>query len=150
MANTFTSLHYHLVFSTKNREPWIGRADEERLWAYVGGIARQNQMQPIRVGGTEDHVHILLGIAARISVSEAVKEIKGASSGWIKENLERCRGFAWQDGYSAFTVSKSQMSEVEDYIRSQREHHRIKTFQEEFLALLTRHQIKYDERYLWG
>ena len=149
MANTFSSLHYHIIFSTKQREPWIRREFEERLWAYLGGIARQVEAKPLLIGGMEDHVHILLGLAPSLSVSEAVKRIKGGSSAWIKENLPGCRGFAWQDGYGAFTVSKSQMPEVAEYIRNQREHHRYKTFQEEYRAFLDRHEIAYDERYLW-
>ncbi len=149
MANTFTSLHYHIVFSTKNREPWIKRSIEERLWAYVGGIAKQNRMKPISIGGTDDHIHLLVGFPPTISVSEALKHLKGGSSGWIKDNLPGCRSFAWQDGYGAFTVSQSNLDEVEKYIRGQREHHRVRTFQEEYRALLQRHGIVCDERYLW-
>jgi len=149
MANTFSSLHYHIIFSTKQREPWIRREIEERLWAYLGGIASQVEVKPLVIGGMEDHVHILLGMPPSISVSEAVKRIKGGSSVWIKENLPGCRSFVWQDGYGAFTVSKSQMLEVAEYIRNQREHHRYKTFQEEYRAFLDRHEIAYDERYLW-
>jgi REP element-mobilizing transposase RayT len=149
MANTFTSLHYHIIFSTKNREPWSARDQEERLWAYLGGIARQNQLKPQLIGGMEDHIHILLGSPPNITVSEALKRIKGGSSGWVKDNLPGCRGFGWQDGYAAFAVSKSQLGEVEAYIRQQREHHHLKTFQEEYRAFLDRHEIAYDERYLW-
>jgi hypothetical protein len=82
-------------------------------------------------------------------VSEALKRLKGGSSGWVKENLSNCGGFGWQDGYAAFAVSKSQIGEMEDYIRQQREHHRLKTFQEEYRTFLDRHEIAYDERYLW-
>lgn len=149
LANTFTSLHYHIIFSTKRREPWIRRDFEERLWAYLGGIARQNGLKPILIGGVDDHIHMVLGMPPTITVSEALKRVKGGSSAWIKEQFPGCGGFGWQDGYGAFTVSKSQMSEVEDYIRSQREHHRGKTFQEEYRAFLDRHEINYDERYLW-
>jgi REP element-mobilizing transposase RayT len=149
MANTFTSLHYHIIFSTKHREPWIARDQEERLWAYLGGIAQQNQLKPLLVGGMEDHIHILLGSPPTVTVSEALKRIKGGSSGWVKENLPGCLGFGWQDGYAAFAVSKSQLGDVEEYIRNQREHHRSKTFQEEYRAFLDRHEIAYDERYLW-
>ena len=149
MANTFTSLHYHIIFSTKHREPWITRDQEERLWAYLGGIARQNQLKPLRIGGMEDHLHILLGMPPTITVCEALKSIKGGSSGWVKENLPGRSGFGWQDGYAAFAVSKSQIGEVEGYIRQQREHHRSKTFQEEYRTFLDRHGIAYDERYLW-
>ena len=149
MANTFTSLHYHIIFSTKHREPWIARDQEERLWAYLGGIARQNRFKPLLIGGMEDHTHVLLGLPPTVTVSEALKCIKGGSSGWIKENIPGCLGFGWQDGYAAFAVSKSQLGGVEEYIRNQREHHRFKTFQEEYRACLDRHEIPYDERYLW-
>ena len=149
MANTFTCLHYHIVFSTKHREPWIKPAFEERLWAYLGGIAHPNGVKPILIGGMEDHVHLLLGAPATIAVSQILKQLKGGSSGWIKDNLPGCRSFAWQDGYGAFTVSKSNLSEVEQYVRNQREHHRVHTFQEEYRAMLDRHGIAYDERYLW-
>jgi putative transposase len=150
MANTFTSLHYHIIFSTKHREPWIALAHEARLWAYLAGIARQNHLQPLLVGGVEDHIHVLLGLPPNVTVSEALKQLKGGSSIWVKENLPGCLGFSWQDGYGAFTVSQSQLGEVEEYIRRQREHHRLKTFQEEYRMLLDRHKIAYEERYLWG
>jgi REP element-mobilizing transposase RayT len=149
MANTFTCLQYHLVFSTKNREPWLRADIEERVWAYLGGIALQNGLKPLLIGGADDHIHMLLGIPPTIPISEALKQLKGGSSGWIKQNIAGCRGFGWQDGYAAFTLSKSQESEVKDYIRNQREHHRVRTFQEEYRAFLHRHGIQYNERYLW-
>jgi putative transposase len=92
---------------------------------------------------------MLLGIPATVAVSEALKQVKGGSSAWIKQNFPGCRAFSWQDGYGAFTLSKSQENAVRDYIHAQREHHRVKTFQEEYRALLHRHEIKYNERYLW-
>lgn len=149
MANTFTYLRYHVVFSTKHREPWLRPDVQERVWAYLGGIARQNEMSAILIGGMPDHVHILLSLSPKIAVSEALRQIKGGSSGWIKENIPGCRSFAWQDGYGAFSVSKSQVPEVEEYIRDQVEHHKTRIFQEEYRALLDRHGIEYEERYLW-
>jgi putative transposase len=149
MANTFTSLHFHIIFSTKQREPWIRPEFEERLWSYLGGIACKNDLKPLTIGGVEDHIHMLVGLPPTVCVSEALKGIKGASSGWIKQNLPRCRGFSWQDGYGAFSVSKSQLAEVEKYIRGQREHHRLRTFQEEYRAFLDKHDIQYEEKYLW-
>lgn len=149
MANTFTCLRYHVVFSTKHRERWFQPDDYERLWAYLGGIARANELVPLLIGGVEDHVHMLLAIPPSMAISKALQQIKGGSSGWIKQNLSGCRGFSWQDGYGAFTVSKSQEAQVKEYISKQREHHRVKTFQEEYRALLVRHGLKYDERYLW-
>ena len=149
MANTFTSLHYHVIFSTKNREPWIRPDIESRVWSYLGGITRENDLKAILVGGIENHVHLLLGLPPTITVSKAVQLIKGGSSAWIKETFPGTRGFGWQDGYGAFTVSKSLVPEVENYIRQQREHHRVKTFEEEYRAMLEKHDIRFEERYLF-
>ena len=149
MANTFTSLHYHIIFSTKNREPWIRPDIESRVWSYLGGIARENDMKALLIGGIENHVHLLLGLPPTMPVSKAVQLIKGGSSGWIKETFSGAAGFGWQDGYAAFTVSKSVVPEVEDYICKQREHHRVKTFEQEYRAVLDKHGILYDERYLF-
>ncbi|HVM50328.1 MAG TPA: IS200/IS605 family transposase [Candidatus Acidoferrum sp.] len=149
MANTFTCLRYHVVFSTKHREPWLRASVQERVCAYLGGIAREHELTPLLVGSMDDHIHMLLGIPTTVTVSEALKYVKGGSSAWIKENVPGCRGFAWQDGYGAFTVSKSSESSVKEYIAHQHEHHRVRTFQEEYRALLARHGIKYDERFLW-
>ena len=150
MANTFTSLHYHVIFSTKNREPRIGQDIEQRVWSYLGGIARENDMKALLVGSVENHVHLLLGIPAALSLSKALQLIKGGSSVWLKENFPGMQGFAWQDGYAAFTVSRSQLPEVEEYIRGQREHHRIKTFEEEYRVFLDKHAIPYKEEYVLG
>lgn len=150
MANTFASLHYHIVFSTKNREPWIGAEIETRIWEYLGGIARENGMTPIQIGGRPDHIHILLTISPTVSVSSVVQLLKGGSSKWIKTSLAGKSGFAWQDGYGAFTVSKSSVAEVVAYIQNQAERHRTTTFQEEYLAFLDRHGIEFDKRYVLG
>ena len=149
MANTYTNLQYHIIFSTKHREPWIKPEFESRIWAYLGGIARDARLKALRIGGTDDHVHMLLAIPPAMALSEALKRIKGGSSGWIKQSFPGCLGFGWQDGYAAFTVSKSQAPEIEAYILGQREHHRVKTFQEEYRAFLDKHGIVYDEKYLW-
>jgi putative transposase len=150
MANTYTSLHYHITFSTKNRERWITPDLEPRIWAYLGGIARDNRIVPFKIGGVEDHVHLLLGMPPTVAPSKMVQLLKGGSSKWIHDTFPALRGFGWQDGYGAFTVSKSNLPDVVKYVETQREHHRGKTFQEEFRALLDRHGIGYDERYLWG
>ena len=149
MANTYTSLHYHVFFSTKNREPWLRQDIEQRVWSYLGGIARENDLKALLIGGIENHVHLLLGLPATAAVSKAVQLIKGASSKWMKETLPGLGGFGWQDGYAAFTVSKSLVSEVDTYIRGQREHHRVKTFEEEYRAILVKHEIPFDERYVF-
>ena len=118
MANTFTSLHFHVIFSTKNREPWIRPEIESRVWSYLGGIARENDMKALLIGGIENHIHMLLGLSATLAVSKAVQLIKGGSSAWIKETFVGAAGFGWQDGYAAFTVSKSLVPDVEAYIRT--------------------------------
>ena len=105
MANTYTSLNYHLVFSTKNREPWLIEAVCARLWPYLGGIARENGMKALEIGGVADHVHILVSVPATMALSNAVQLIKGGSSHWIKESFPNMAAFAWQDGYGAFSVS---------------------------------------------
>ncbi len=150
MANTYTSLHYHVVFSTKNRERWIKADIEERIWAYLGGIAKQNKMKPLQIGGIEDHVHVLLGAPPVIAPSQIAQLLKGGSSAWIHETFPALKGFGWQDGYGAFTVSRSDVPSVIEYIQGQREHHRTKSFQEEYRELLMRHGIEFDERYVWG
>ena len=150
MANTFTSLQYHIVFSTKNREPWIREDIEQRVWTYLGGIVRENEMKALLIGGVENHVHLLLGLPAKLSLRHAIQLLKSGSSTWVKQNFPGLGGFAWQDGYAAFTVSKSQVPDVEEYIRGQREHHRVKSFEEEYRAFLDRHEVDYKEEYVFG
>jgi putative transposase len=149
MANTFTSLHYHLVFSAKNRPPWLAADSQQRIWEYLGGIARDYH-KALQVGGIEDHVHIVLGAPPTMAVSKAAQLLKGGSCKWLHDHFPALAGFAWQDGYGAFSVSKSQVPEVVEYVANQREHHRARTFQEEFRALLEKLGMEYDERYLWG
>jgi putative transposase len=150
MANTYTALHYHLVFSTHNREKWLHQAQEEQIWAYLGGIARNHQMKPLSIGGVEDHVHLLVGIPPTLAVSTSLQKLKGISSHWLKQEFSNFRHFGWQDGYGAFTVSQSNLELVAEYIRKQRTHHQHQTFHEEYLEFLRKHQIPFDERYVWG
>jgi putative transposase len=150
MTNTYTSLFYHIIFSTKNRHPWINPQIEQRLWEYLGGIARQHKMSALQIGGASDHIHSLILAPATLSPSQIAQLLKGDSSKWIHGTFSGFRQFAWQDGYGAFTVSKSQLPPSIEYIQNQKEHHRKRTFQEEYLALLQKHGIQYDERYLWG
>jgi REP element-mobilizing transposase RayT len=150
MANTFTSLNYHVIFSTKNREPLLGPNVRERLWPFLGGIARENGMVALEIGGMPDHVHLLLSIPASLAVSKAVQLLKGGSTPWIKETFPLLTGFAWQNGYGAFTVSVSQLDSVTEYIRNQAEHHRTSTFAEEYRLFLEKHHVPFDERYLLG
>ena len=146
---SYVSSYYHFVFSTKERRRLITPQLRERLWPFLGGIARQNKMKAIEVGGIEDHVHILLSLPPTTAISKAAQLIKGGSSKWIHETFPEHRLFSWQEKYGAFGVSVSLLDNVVAYIRKQPEHHRTVTFQEEFLALLKKHKIEYDERYLW-
>jgi REP element-mobilizing transposase RayT len=142
-------LNIHVVFCTKNRRPCIVDEFEERLWEYLGGIAKQNGMKALSIVGVPDHIHIFISMPSSISVAKAVQLIKGGSSKWIHDNFPRHRTFAWQPGYAAFSVSTSLIQENVAYIRKQKEHHRKRTFQEEYISFLKKNQVDYDERYLW-
>ena len=150
MANSYTALFIHAIFSTHNREPLLSSELRPRLWAYMGGIARANNFSAISAGGTMDHAHMLILIPAVIPVAKAVQLVKGGSSKWLHENFSALRNFAWQEGYGAFSVGASQVDDVVAYIAHQEEHHRVRTFQEEYLGYLKEYKIEYDERYVWG
>jgi REP element-mobilizing transposase RayT len=149
MPSTYTNLLYHILFSTKNREPSIKGELKEELYRYVGGIIRAEGGVCIEIGGIEDHVHILAKLKPAISVAEMLKLIKANSSKWVNDHKVVNRSFGWQIGYAAFTVSESQVEPVRHYIRNQEQHHRKQSYQEEVIALLERHGIEYDPRYLW-
>jgi REP element-mobilizing transposase RayT len=148
MANTFASVYYHVIFATKDRRPDITHDIRARLYEYIGGTVRGENGVPLMVGGTTDHVHILLAMRTEPSVAAMVKRIKANSSKWIHETFPHKAKFGWQAGYGVFSVSKSNADEVRAYIENQAEHHRKKTFREEFVAFLERHGVEYDERYL--
>jgi len=149
MPSTYTNLLYHVVFSTKDRIPLITENLQEELYAYIGGVIRAEGGVQLEIGGIEDHVHILAKFKAAVSVSEMLAKIKANSSKWATDHKMKMRKFGWQEGYAAFSVSESQMPIVREYIRTQKQHHHKQTFQEEFVALLERHGIEYDPRYLW-
>ena len=149
MPHSYVSNLVHYIFSTKERFPFIDHELESRLWPYMGGIARENGMKALAIGGTTDHVHTLLSMPATLSVAKAIQLIKGGSSKWIHDRLPKHRKFAWQDGYGAFSVSASQMKSVIRYIDGQKEHHRKKTFEEEFLEFLDKYGVDYDRRYVF-
>ena len=150
MTSTLTTVNIHYVFSTKNRGKLINEEIRERLWAFIGGIAKQNKMVAQSVGGREDHVHLLITLPATMSTSKAVQLIKAGSSKWIHEEFPYLKDFAWQTGYGAFSVSVSKIPIIRHYIANQEEHHRQKTFQEEYLDFLKGSGIEYDERYIFG
>ena len=148
MSHTYVSDLIHCVFSTKLRRNLIKPEIQPDLWSFLGGIARKNKFNALMVGGTENHVHILLSLPAEIALAKAMQLIKGASSRWMNET--HTRNFAWQQGYGAFTVGISQQAGTIAYIQSQAEHHRKRSFEEEFLAFLKKHNVDYDPRYVWG
>jgi len=148
MPSTHLSLHFHIVFSTKDRHPFIVDEWRGRLHEYLGGLIRAGGAIPEAVGGTADHVHLLAGLRASRSLADFVQDIKQTSSRWVHENVG-VKNFAWQPGYGAFTVSVSHREAVRTYIAKQIEHHRTKTFQKEYVAFLQKHLVHYDEKYLW-
>jgi len=150
MANTYTSLHYHLIFSTKNRVAYLTPSIEQRVWAYLGGVARKHKLTALQIGGCDDHIHALVMAPPTIAPSEIAQFLKGDSSKWIHDKFPELHDFAWQEGYGAFTVSKSNLESVVGYIQKQREHHQHRGFQEEYLDFLQKHGIEYDEQYVWG
>ena len=149
MANTYTNLLVHIIFSTKHREPLIQEQIRERLYEYVGGIFRSEGGTQLEIGGMPDHVHILARIKADCSVSEVLRSIKAGSSKWTHDAFSEHRRFSWQKGYAAFSVSESQVPVIRRYIRNQEKHHAKLTFQDELIGLLRKNGIEYDERYLF-
>ena len=147
MPNTYTSLHYHVFYSTKNREPWIAREWRERLWEYLGGTIRGMEGHPHQIGGVADHVHLAIGLKPTHCVSKVLQELKKASSSWVHEELG-IRGFAWQDGYTALTVSASVLPRLVRYVQTQEDHHRQKSFREEMEEFLRKAGVKFDPKYL--
>jgi REP element-mobilizing transposase RayT len=146
---SYTNLLYHIVFSTKNREPSLNPEMRPRLLEYLGGAVRGEGGIALAINGTADHLHILARLRQDKAVSAVIGAIKANSSGWIHRTFPGLANFAWQTGYGAFTVSASQEGKVCHYIENQEEHHRLRTFQEEFRAFLKAHDIEYDERYVW-
>jgi len=150
MGHTYANLVVHAVFSTKQRQPLIHDSFRPRLLAYLSGIARNEFRGALSVGGTKDHVHGLLVLAPNTCIADAMRKWKASSSRWIHETFPEEADFAWQEGYGAFSVSRSHVARVADYIAKQAEHHRKMTFEDEFVRLLKRHGIEYDPRYVWG
>ena len=148
VSHTYVSSLLHCVFSTKNRRNLILSDVQPDLWAFMGGIARKNGCKALIVGGIENHVHILLSLPADVTLAKTMQLIKGTSSRWMNET--HTKDFAWQEGYGAFTVGISQQANTIAYIRSQAEHHRKRSFDEEFVAFLKKHNVEFDPRYVLG
>ena len=146
--HSFNSCLVHCVWSTKNHVPVLNSNLRERLWPYLAGIARENGMKALAVGGVIDHVHILISLRATLSVARAIQLLKGNSSKWIHEAFSNRALFGWQEGYGAFSIGVSGVEATKRYIRNQAEHHRKRTFREELRIMLRRHGLEYDERML--
>src|SRR5437868_3437799 len=142
---SYVSSYHHCVFSTKERRPLITPGLQERLWPYLGGIAREHKMTAVEIGGVADHVHMLLSLPSSMPIAKALQLIKGGSSKWVHDTFPEHRLFGWQVKYGSFSVSVSQLDKIIEYIRNQAEHHKKVSFKEEFIALLRKHRIQYDE-----
>ena len=147
MPSTHTSLHYHVIFATKNREPRLGIQWQGQLNEYLGGTVRGLNGYPQGIGGVNDHIHLLVSLKATHCLSDFVRELKKASSSWIRETFHQ-PDFHWQEGYAGFTVSASARQSVQTYITNQQEHHRKKTYREELVAFLRKSGVEFDDRYL--
>ena len=148
MAHTYSSSLFHCIFSTKERRPELREEVQARLWAYMGGIAHASG-KALAVGGAADHAHLLLSLFSTVSIAEAMRAIKASSSHWLRTECG-LREFEWQEGYGAFSIGHTQIAAAVAYIGAQAEHHRKRDYQAEFLAILTKHEIAYDPRYVWG
>ena len=149
MPQSLARLHTHLIFSTKNREPIIDDAIREVLHAYMATVLQNLGCAPVLINSVEDHVHLLFDLSRTVSVSQVVEDVKKSSSKWIKTQGSMFSSFSWQSGYGAFAVSEAKVAIVRAYIADQREHHRKKTFQEEYRQFLEKHNIVFDERDVW-
>lgn len=150
MSQSLSAVYLHLVFSTKDRRSFLKDADvRSTTHDYLGGIARDLDCSPIQVGGVEDHVHLLCRMGRQATQADLIKELKRASSIWIKSRWPGMTEFSWQGGYAAFSVSVSNLEKVKDYVVRQEEHHQKVDFRSELLAMLKKHGLPWDERYLW-
>jgi len=149
VPQSLARVYVQIVFSTKNRNPWIDEEIESQLHAYMAEVMRACGCPVMAINGTEDHVHILCTLARVITMADLVEEVKKRSSKWIKTRDERYESFAWQNGYGAFSVGERGLETVIAYIEKQKEHHRNKTFRDEYREFLDFHRIDYDERYVW-
>lgn len=149
MRYSFSSLLVHAVFSTKDRARRLDELLRSNLFPYIGGILRSIRAEPRLINGTADHVHILMRLPTDLSVAECMRAVKADSSRWVHEISPLQRGFAWQDGYAAFTVSASNEKAAFEYIRRQKQYHRRVSFEEELVSLLRKHRVPFDERLIW-
>jgi REP element-mobilizing transposase RayT len=149
MSGKYLSLLVHFTWSTARREPWIEAGMRDDLYRYIGGVMKNKKAKLIAAGGMFDHLHLYASLPSTISVADFVNAVKSNSSRWVHESFSHLRNCAWQEGYGAFSVSKSEEDKVVRYIRNQEEHPRKRTFKEELTGLLEKHGIEYDKRYIW-
>jgi putative transposase len=149
MPQSLSSILIHLIFSTKNREPFITPAIETELHPYMASIFRALKSPSLTIDGTSDHIHILFSLGRIITVADLVEEVKTGSSKWIKTKGPEFRNFHWQKGYGAFSIGQSNVAALKHYIRNQKQHHKRITFQDEYRKFLKSYGIDYDERYVW-
>ena len=151
MSQSLSSLWIHLIFSTKDRFPFLNEPDlQNHMHRYLASVLRSHDCETLIVGGTSDHVHALFDLSRKYSVATIVKEIKRTSSAWVKEVSPLCKRFHWQNGYGAFSVSKSHRARVSRYIEEQEHHHRHVTFQDEYRSFLKKYGIEYNEQCVWN
>ncbi|HPU31134.1 MAG TPA: IS200/IS605 family transposase [Phycisphaerae bacterium] len=149
MPGAYARILFHVTFSTKGRARLITPDLQSRLYPYIGGIIREEKGVLYEIGGIGNHVHLLFSWRTEPSIATLIRRLKAGSSQWVHQTFPGMRTFAWQEGYGVFSVSQSQMPAVQQYIQNQVAHHKERTFEEEFLALLKAHKIEYDERYIW-
>lgn len=149
MPQSLAKIYVHLIFSTKNRERAVPDDLRPGLHAYMGGVLRDLGCTAVEINTEPDHAHVLFLLSRTESLSNIVRQVKTGSTHWLQDKQPALRHFHWQNGYGAFSVSQSTLQEVREYVRGQRDHHRVMTFQEEFRKFLTRYEIEFDERYVW-
>ena len=149
MSQSLSQVLLHIVFSTKERRPWLDPQVRPRLHAYLATVCRDCDCEAYRVGGTADHVHLAARLARTVNQAELLEKIKKTSSAWMKQQGDTYHGFFWQGGYGAFSVGWSQLEDLERYIDHQKQHHHKQTFQEEYRSMLAKYHVRYDERYVW-
>jgi len=149
MPQSIAAILVHVIFSTKNREPFIQPEIEHELFPYMSRTCQSANSPALIINGTMDHVHLLVNLGRKTAIADLVEELKSSSSGWIKSKGPNYKKFYWQAGYGAFSIGQSSLVALKEYIATQKEHHRVKTFQEEYREFLKRYEMAYDERYVW-
>ena len=149
MPQSLTKNYIHIIFSTKERHPFIDKFIADELYGYLAGICKKQESYPVEIGGTIDHVHILCLLSRKIPLMKLIEELKSHSSQWIKNKGTKYQNFYWQNGYGCFSINPTEVEIVREYILNQEEHHKKRTFQEEYRAFLKKYDVEYDERYVW-